>query len=299
MDHLRDLALFVAIAEARSFTKAAARLAMPTSTLSRRLAELEASLGLKLLNRNTRTVELTEAGSFYLTRCAPIVEAAREAHEQVRGLVDVPRGLLRMSVEAEIGPSLVAPVVAEFLERHQGVRIDMDLSPRRVDLLSEGYDLAVRLGRLPDSTLTVRRIALLKASLFASPGYLERHGTPQQPSALVGHRRVHLLHQGDRGEWRLRRGDETVEVAGGGAVSANNMAMIRRLARLGVGVAAVDEVLARDDVASGALRPVLAGWALAPVPVSVVTPTRLLSAKARIFFDMLAERVSGMVGLQP
>ena len=299
MDELRDLALFVAVARTRSFTRAAASMGMPTSTLSRRIAGLEASLGLKLLNRTTRVVELTEAGTIYLGRCEAIVDAAREAHQHVRGLLDEPRGVLRMSVEAEIGPRLVAPVLAAYLERYPSMRLDLDLSPRRVDLVAEGFDLAIRLGVLPDSTLTVRRLAGLSASLYAAPGYLERRGSPADPGALSGHRRIHLLHKGDRGEWRLSNGSERVEVAATDAVCVNNMSMIRHLARLGIGIAVVDELMARDDVEAGALVPVLPGWALAAVAVSVVTPDRVLPTKTRVFVDMLTAAITGTVGLVP
>ena len=299
MDHLRDLALFVAVAEAKSFTKAAALLGLPTSTLSRRIAELETSMELKLLVRSTRRVELTEAGALYLSLGEGIVAAAREAHQQVRGLAERPQGTLRMSIEAEIGPRLVAPVLAEYLERYPEVRIDLDLSPRRVDLLAEGFNLALRIGRLPDSGLTVRRLAVLSASLYAAPSYVKRRGKPEQPADLLGHERIHLLHKGDRGEWRLMKGDEAIEVPSNSVLCANNMTMIRHLARLGVGIAVVDDLMASEDVDRGLLQTVLPGWTLEPMPVSILTPTRLLAAKTRAFVDLLAERVTGMVGLTP
>ena len=299
MDYLRDISLFVAVAEEQSFTRAALRLAMPTSTLSRRIAALERSLGLPLLNRNTRTVELTEAGTLYLARCQPILEAAHDAHRDVSGLVAAPGGVLRMSIEAETGPRLVAPVIAAYLERYPDVSIELDLSPRRVDLLGEGFDLAIRIGTLPDSSLTVRRLAQLRGGLFASPAYLDRFGTPAHPSELAEHRRIHLLHKGDRGEWRLANADtgKQLEIHTGRAVSANNMTMIRQLARLGTGIAVLDELMARDDVADGLLLPILQGWTLPPTPISIMTPTRLLPAKTRAFVDMIADAVSGMVGL--
>jgi DNA-binding transcriptional LysR family regulator len=299
MDHLRDLALFVAVAEAKSFTKAAAQLGVPTSTLSRRIADLEASMQLKLLVRSTRQVELTEAGALYLSLGEGIVAAAREAHQQVRGLAERPQGTLRMSVEAEIGPRLVAPVLADYLQRYPDVRIDLDLSPRRVDLLAEGFNLALRIGRLPDSGLTVRRLAMLTASLYAAPSYLARRGTPNHPADLLEHDRIHLLHKGDRGEWRLMQGDTTIEVPSDSVMCANNMTMIRHLARLGVGIAVIDDLMASEDVARGLLRTVLPGWTLEPMPISILTPTRLLAAKTRAFVDLLAQRVTGMVGLTP
>ena len=299
MDHLRDLALFVAVAETKSFTKAAAQIGVPTSTLSRRIAELEASMELKLLVRTTRQVELTEAGALYLSLGEGIVAAAREAHQQVRGLAEKPQGTLRMSVEAEVGPRLVAPVLAEYLERYPEVRIDLDLSPRRVDLVAEGFHLALRIGKLPDSGLTVRRLAMLGASLYAAPSYVERRGQPEHPADLAGHARIHLLHKGDDGGWRLIKGCEVIEVPSNGLLSANNMTMIRHLARLGVGIAVVDDLMASEDVDRGHLQKILPGWALEPLPLSILTPTRLLAAKTRAFVDLLAQRASGMVGLSP
>ncbi len=300
MDYLRDLPLFVAVAGQRSFTRAAAQLGLPTSTLSRRIAALERSLGLTLFHRNTRTVELTEAGALYLARCKPILEAAREAHRDVGGLTRAPGGVLRMSIEAETGLRLVAPAIGRYRELYPDVRLELDLSPRRVDLLAEGFDLAIRIGDLPDSTLTVRRLALLRGALFAAPAYLQRFGTPTHPTELAAHRRIHLLHKADRGEWRLRdAAGEMVEIAGTDAVVTNNMTMARQLARLGLGVAILDEVMARDDAAIGVLTPVLPGWTLPPMPLSIITPTRLLPAKTRAFVDLIAESVSGFVGLSP
>lgn len=301
MDYLRDLPLFVAVAEWHSFTRAAASLGIPISTLSRRIADLEASIGIRLFDRSTRTVALTDAGRLYLDRCQAILDAARAAHHDVTGMADVPSGTLRLSIEAEIGPRLVAPVIARYLDRFPSVRVKLDLSPRRVDLLAERFDLAVRLGELPNSTLTVRRLARLVGGLYAAPAYIARHGTPARPAALADHRRIHLLHEGDRGDWHLthRPTGAIVVAAAGGLVSANNMTMIRHLARLGVGIAVIDALMANHDVASGALVAVLPDWLLPPIAISLITPARLLPAKTRLFVDMLADAVSGEVGLAP
>lgn len=288
MDPLRDLSLFVEVARATSFSRAAAKLGMPASTVSRRVAELERSLGLPLFVRTTRRVRLTEAGALLFARGQALVDAADEARQQVRGLAANPEGLLRVSLEADVGPTLVAPAVAAFLRRYPTVTIELDLSPRRVDLLAEGVDLAIRLGTLPDSGLTVRRLALLRVGLFAAPGYLARAGTPAHPADLPAYARLHLLHQADRGEWRLcGDGGEAVVPSAGGLVTVNNMSMLRSLACLGVGIAVMDEIVAAEEVAAGRLQRVLPEWSLPPVPVSLLTPARLLPAKTRLFIDAL------------
>ena len=299
MDVLRGMSLFVEVAKARSFTRAAETLAMPTSTLSRRISEIEASLGLKLFHRTTRSVALTDAGSLYFSRAVSLVEAAEEAQAHVRGLAERPAGLLRVSMETEIGPSLIAPVVASFRAAYPDVGFELDLSPRRVDLLAENYDVAIRLGLLPDSTLMVRRLALLRVSLYAAPDYVARRGSPGHPRELTDHARIHLLHQQDSGAWTLTRGDETVVVQSDPGVSANNMTMILQLARSGVGIAVSDEIVAARECKSGRLVPVLEGWSLPPVAVSVLTPGRVLPAKTRLFVDMLGDRVSNLVGASP
>ena len=299
MDHLRDLSLFVAVARLGSFTKAAARLTIPVSSLSRRVAALETAIGLKLFNRSTRAVSLTEAGDLYLVRCENILAAVEEAHRDIHGLLEEPRGVLRLSVDAEIGSRLVAPVIAAYSKRFPDMRVEIDLSARRIDLLNENFDLAVRIGSLPDSQLRVRRLATLHGKLYAAPAYLAQAGMPAHPRDLSNHRRIHLLHQADRGEWHLSNisGTERHEIVADSTITANNMAMIRQLAILGLGIAVLDEGMALDAVASGDLVVVLPGWALPSVPLSVVTPARHSPAKTRLFVAVLVEQVSGSVGL--
>lgn len=294
MHALRELDLFVALGRTRSFTDAAKALGMPTSTLSRRIAELERSLGVQLFVRTTRRVALTEAARLYLARCEAIVEAAREAQDEVLGVADHPRGLLRVSLEADVGAALVAPAVAEFLGRYPKVQIDLDLSPRRVDLIAEGFDLAIRLGSLPNSSLIVRQMTSLSVGLYASPTYLKAHSEPRQPADLIGHSRLHLLHEQDSGDWQLRSGRRRfVVLKKGAAVSANNMTMLRSLLRLGQGVGVMDEIMGAEDVKVGGLKRVLPKWTLPPVAVSVLTPGRLLPAKTRAFIELLAARLGG------
>jgi DNA-binding transcriptional LysR family regulator len=299
LDYLRDLSLFMAVAELGSFTKAAARLGIPISSLSRRVAELESAIGLRLVNRNTRTVSLTEAGELYRVRCETILAAVEEAHREVHGLLEQPRGMLRLSVDAEIGSRLVAPVIAQYSAAFPDIKIEIDLSPRRIDLLVENFDLAIRIGSLPDSALRVRRLASLRGGLYAAPDYLERAGKPGHPRDLVDHRRIHLLHQGDRGAWYLScvATEEAVEIDADSIVTANNMTMIRQLAVLGLGIAVLDDAIAKEDVARGRLIAVLPDWALPSVPLSLITPARHPPAKTRLFATMLTDQITGLVGL--
>ena len=296
MDSLRDMALFVEVANAKSFTRAAAILGIPVSSLSRRIAELESSVGLPLFNRSTRRVDLTEAGALYLSRCQGIVAAAREAGDELRGMAETPRGLLRISADAEMGPLLLAPTVAEFLGLYPDVTFDLDLSPRRVDLIAEGFDIAIRFGNLVDSTLTVRTLCAAATHLFASPLYLAGHGMPAHASELAGRTRLHLLHAGDDGSWMLSCDGEQVHVPANSAIRANNMSMIRHLARAGAGIAVIDELMASRDVESGALVKVLPAWTIPAGVISLLTPNRLLPAKTRRFIDLLTARVTSMMG---
>ena len=289
---LGEVDLFVAVGRARSFTQAARSLGMPTSTLSRRIAEFERALGLQLFVRTTRRVELTEAARHYLARCEAIVDAARDARDEVLGLAENPGGLLRVSLEADVGAALVAPAVAEFQLRYPRVTIDLDLSPRRVDLISEGFDVAIRLGALPDSSLIVRRIASLSVGLYAAPAYLKERGEPRTPVELNAHARLHLLHTHNAGDWLLHNRRRKIVIKKAGCcLSANNMTMLRSLLRLGRGIGVMDEVMGAEDVKAGVLRRVLPEWTLPPVAVSALTAGRLLPIKTRAFIDLVASKI--------
>lgn len=272
-------------------------LGLPTSTVSRRIADLERSLGLQLFIRTTRRVELTESAQRLLSRSESILEAAREARDEVLGLAARPSGVLRISLEADVGSALIAPSIAELARTFPQITVDLDLSPRRVDLVAEGFDLAIRLGSLPDSSLVVRRVASLAVGLYAAPSYLERQGTPGTPDELRSHARLHLLHMHDTGDWHLSAGRRRAIVERRGAVaSANNMTMLRTLLRLGVGIGVMDQVMAGHDLSSGALTRVLPEWSLPSVAVSLLTPGRLVPAKTRIFTEILKQRLTAMRG---
>ncbi len=185
MELLRDMALFVEVAKTKSLKRAAETLGIPDSTLSRRLSALEHDIGLRLLSRTTRRIELTEAGLVYFTACKQIVEAAENANEQVRNMAEKPRGRLRLALPVDFSTFFLAPLIAEFAALYPAITFDLRLSEGWVDLSSEGYDVAIRLGVQPDSTLTVRQLSSIYYSLYAAPAYLQLRGEPQHPSELA------------------------------------------------------------------------------------------------------------------
>lgn len=293
MELLRDMALFVEVAKARSFSRAAAALGMPNSSLSRRISGLEKSIGLRLLNRTTRRTELTDAGQIYYERCRAIVEEAQQAHEQLRGVVDEPSGHLRVSMPVDFGVAYLAPLLVEFAGRYPGIRFDFDLSPRRVDILSEPFDVALRVGALPDSTLSARRIALIRAVLCAAPAYLRAAGDPANPAALAAHQCLRLRATPGETVWPLLRGDEKAEVRVDGRFAMNNIGLLQRLAVSGMGIALLAEDMVADDLRAGRLQRVLPEWHPPPIPVYALAASRLMPARARVFIDFLAERLPG------
>jgi DNA-binding transcriptional LysR family regulator len=289
MELLNDMAVFVEVAKARSFRRAADVIGMPNSTLSRRISGLEKAIGLRLLHRTTRRIELTEAGQLYFERCKRIVDEARLAHEQLGGMLAQPSGVLRVSLPVDFASIYLAPLIAEFARRYPGINFEFDLTPRRVDLVTEPFDVAIRMGESPDSNLIARQLARLPRYLYASPRYLELFGEPNRPADLAQHQSVLLRAQGDT--WTLHHGDETVEVAVRGRFRLNSIGMIRRLATLDLGICMLAEEIVAEELAAGRLRRVLPQWQGTPIPVYAITETRLLPAKTQRFIEFLRERL--------
>lgn len=289
MDHLNDMALFVEVVKAKGFRGAAEALGMPNSTLSRRIGALEKAIGLRLLHRTTRKIELTEAGLIYFERCKRIVDEARLAHEQLGELLAQPSGVLRASLPVDFAVTYLAPLIAEFASLYPGITFDFDLTPRQVDLVSEPFDVAIRMGEPENSQLIARPLASLQANLYASPAYLERSGEPRTPADLGRHECLGMLKVGS---WTLHEGAHTVTVPVGGRFTLNSVGMIRRLATLDMGIILVPEEIVADDLAAGRLRQVMPGWHGKPMPVYAITETRLLPAKTQRFIEFLRERLA-------
>jgi DNA-binding transcriptional LysR family regulator len=289
MQWLSDMALFVEVAKTRSFTKAASNLAMPTSTLSRRISQLEQHLGLKLFKRSTRSLELTEAGQQYYARGQWIVSEAQAAQEDIMRLNKSPSGLIRLSLAVDFGMYYIVPLLTEFTQRYPLIRFDLDLSARRADLFSEPVDMAIRMGELADSSLYARLIAHVPLGLYASPAYLAQHGTPQQPADLHKHACIDFKTNDGKSTWYLSQHAQRYEFTLNANIRLNNMGMAQQLACMGLGICLLGKQVAEPEVQRGQLVPVLSDWHLPLVPAYALTATRLLPQRLRLWLDFLAE----------
>ncbi|WP_330961275.1 LysR family transcriptional regulator [Photobacterium sp. 53610] len=283
---LNDMALFVEVANVMSFRKAAEITGVPNSTLSRRISTLEQEIGLRLLHRTTRKLELTEAGKLYYERCKRIVAEAKLAHEQLGDMLEHPSGLIRASLPVDFAVTFLAPLMPEFMRRYPDITFEFDLTSRKVDMVTEHFDVAIRIGEQESSNLIARKLASLKGQLYASPGYLDRFGEPATPAELTQHECLHIL---KTDTWQMSDGSETIDVPVSSKFILNNIGMIRRLATLDLGIILMPEEIVAEDLKAGRLRRLLPGWQGAPTPIYAMTETRLLPAKTRCFIEYVRE----------
>jgi len=285
-----DLLIFARVAETGSFTAAATRLALPKSTVSRRISRLEEQLGERLMVRTTRRLRLTELGEAMLEHARALVSEV----EAVRSLAEhrqaQPSGRLRVSMPSDVANLLLADMLADFAARYPAVTLELDLSPQRVDLVADHVDIAIRMGELPDDALLVaRRLARFTWGLYAAPAYLARHGEPGTPEALSEHCSLHLTPATAQAPgWTLVSGERQWEVHPPTRIIANSPELLIRLATTGAGIAAAPDHFASAFVGRGALRRVLADWRLPSASAWAVFPgRRLMPAKGRVFLQML------------
>ena len=294
-----DLLIFARVATLGSFSRAADQLGLPKSTVSRRLAGLEQRVGERLLLRTTRRQTLTEFGQQLLEHAQQVAAevaavTALSAHRQA-----APSGRLRVSMPSDFANLLLVDALAAFVALHPAIALELDLSARRVDLLGEGFDLAVRIGDLPDDNLlAARRLTAFAAGLYAAPDYLAERGEPQHPGDLSAHDAIrHLGSSGEPMLWSLQRGEERWQGVPTGRIGGNSPELLIRLARAGAGIAAVPDYFAQADVRQGRLRRVLPQWCLpSPTAWAVFPGRRLMPAKTRAFLDMLLCALAGPDG---
>ena len=288
MDYLNDMALFVEVAKARSFRRAAATARVPTSTLSRRIAVLEETIGLRLLNRTTRQIELTEAGQVYFERCKRIIDEARIAHEELGDMLAQPTGTLRVSAPTDFVIVWLAPLLKQFADRFPGIDFDLDLTPRNVDLITEPFDLAIRMGKPGPSHLISRVIGRVTSRLYAAPGYLAAHGEPAHPAELERHQ---CLTMAALPTWELYDGTQTFSATVGGRFKANSVALLRQFAVQEMGILNLPERAVAHELATRELRRILPAWQGSPLPIHAVTETRLIPAKTQRFIEFLRDKL--------
>lgn len=290
MELLNDMALFVEVVKAGGFRRAAEAVGMPNSTVSRRISGLEKSIGLRLLNRTTRKMELTEAGLIYFERCKRIVDEAKLAHEQLGDMLAQPSGVLKASLPVDFAHIYLAPLMVEFARDYPGISFEFDLTPRLVDLVSEPFDVAIRMGTPPNSNLIARHLADLPCHLYASPDYLEQFGEPCHPTDLAQHECI-IFPTAKTSIWQLHKADETMNIVVNGRFQANSVGLIKRLATFDQGIAVLPAKIVLEDLAHKRLRRILPEWEGPPTPVYAMTETRLLPAKTRRFIEFLRERL--------
>jgi DNA-binding transcriptional LysR family regulator len=288
--------LFVRVADAGSFSRAAIDLELGQPTVSRRIQDLEATLGSTLFQRTTRALSLTEAGQRFYRRAVDILADYDEAEAEARGLEHEPVGLLRMSCAASMARMLLGPQVPGFLERYPHVRVDMMLDDTYTDLVGEGIDLAFRMGVLQDSSLMAKKLGEAPRALWASPSYLQKAGVPQEPGELSEHLAL-TFRQVAHTEWKLTRGTEKTSVNVDGRFKASSGEMLLQGAVAGLGILLGPNWLVRDAASRGELVRVLPEWIGEPSPLHAVWSAGKLRGKAKLFVDHAEPAITAACGL--
>ena len=292
MDRLGNMQAFVRVAEAKSFSEAARRLRSSKSLVSRQVAALEAELGVRLFHRTTRSLSLTDEGRGYHAQVARILNEIEEANMSVSQSQATPRGRLRVSAPMSFGILHLGPAIRDFLHRYPEVELDLSLNDRYVDLIDEGFDLAIRIGRLADSSLVARKLARHRMILCASPDYLKEHGTPKDPSDLKHHECMCYSTNSLVPEWHFVTPDGkpwAIEIEG--RFHANNGDVLRTAALQGLGIIYLPSFIVGPDVQGATLASLLPAFVPTDTAIHAVYPhSRHLSPKVRAFIDFLAER---------
>lgn len=286
---LQDLGLFVEVARASSFTMASTISEIPVATLSRRIAAMEKRLGVRLFERGSRRLVLTEPGRRYWQDCEQILAAAGQAQAALQADVVQPTGRLRVSMPVEFGLEFLFPVLDSFARTYPAIEMVLDLSPRQVDFSEDAMDVAIRLGPVRDPNLVARALEGHLCRVYASTAYLAQAGEPIRPEDLSRHSCILHAHMAKPGLWRLQGPEGTLDVPVHGRFSTNNVSMMRLLAEQGHGIAMLPSKLAASAVAEQRLYRVLADWQMPLIPVHLVMSSRLQPARVRAFVEFVCK----------
>lgn len=293
MDRMTSIATFVKIAEAGGFAAAARKLGVSPSTVTTQIQDLEERLGVRLLNRSTRKVGLTEIGRAYYERCMHILADMDEADNAVHAMHAKPSGVLHLNVSIAI-PYFVAPVISEFASLYPDVKVNMTMTDRMVDLVEEGIDLAITTLPVPNSNLIMRRVGSVRLVVYGSPDYFARRGVPREPNDLVDHNCLKYRFSSWGNEWRFKspEGERAVQITGN--MEANSVNALKQAAVLGQGLILAPDFLVADEIKSGRLIAVLTDFASPEQPINAVYPHRQhLSANVRSFLDLVTRHAQG------
>lgn len=297
MDKLRSMEIFVAVVDAGNFTAAAARFNISPVMVGKHIAQLEATLGARLLARTTRRQSLTEIGAQYAEQCRIILAQIAAAERGAEAMRSVPRGRLRLTASTSFGNEWLAPALTDYLRRHPEVSVDLNLNDRMVDLVDEGYDAAIRIGAPEDSSMIARPLRPYTMAICASPGYLQARGTPRTPADLAEHECLDFV-VGDVGiSWRLQsvHGKRPLQAS---RLRANSGQALRQAALHDFGIVMQAEVLLAQDMAAGRLVPILREHLPAPRPMNLVYPRdRRATPKLTTFIDFMVERLGPAASL--
>lgn len=298
MDGVR---IFVRVVQAGSFSGAARSLGMPKSTVSSKVAELERRLGVTLIRRTTRKLHVTEAGELYFRRAVIALQELQAAEREVTSIHEEPAGLLRITAATDVGRSLLAPMVSDFLKSHPRMKVELLVTNRVVDLVGEGVDLGIRAGELEDSSLLSKKLTSAEMVLVAAPSFVRRSPPPRTPSGLEPHAMLQFAEFGDRVELTRKsggRGGGRVKLRTGGRISADDLETLQGLALLGEGIALLPRFLCREELRSGKLIHLFPDWVSGSGTFTLVYPAqRFVPVKVRAFIES-AVRTLARLGME-
>lgn len=292
MDRLESDRMFIAVMDEGSFTAAADKLGTSSGQASKLLSRLESDLGVRLLNRTTRSVSPTEAGRAYYDRLKPLLDELETLDLDIRNISQSPRGRLRLSAPLTFGIRELAPALNDFAGLYPDIELDVSFSDRVVNVVDEGFDMAVRIGRPGDSSLIIRRLGTVRIVVVATPAYLEEHGAPENLSDLAHHNCIIDTNFRDPNRWPFKKADgEETMVSVAGRIRYSNAAACQQAALAGLGLACIPSFVAEQSLRSGELVRVLREYEPSPYDVHALYPhNRHLAAKVRLLVDFLTER---------
>ena len=295
MDRLSAMRTFRTVVETGGFSAAARRLGLSKAAVSKQVAELESHFGTALLQRTTRRLNATDAGQRYFENCVRLLDELTEVEAEVRQSQAEPSGRLRVSAPINFGNAVLGPVITAIAQRYPKLEVQVELNDRFVDLIEEGFDVALRIRtNLPDSSLIARRMCGITRSVCAAPSYLKRHGTPKTPAELKDHSCLIYTLSTSPFDWKFQAGNKTATVRVNGGIQSNNGQFLLSFLHAGMGIALLPDFTVGEEIRKGKLKRILENYPVEPHDLYLVYPAnRHQSPKLRAFMDMAAQHLSG------